>query len=122
LLRSGPDAAGSAGADPDPSDLSLHSERFTGTAADGAAFQVELQRSQQIVDVPTNRTILQAVHDVVPTVSVGCEQGVCGVCRTTILAGEPDHRDELLSNAERAAGAMLICVSRARTERLTLDL
>jgi ferredoxin-NADP reductase/DMSO/TMAO reductase YedYZ heme-binding membrane subunit len=103
-------------------DLSLHSERFTGTVADGAAFQVKLQRSRHILDVPANRTILQAVRDVVPAISVGCEQGVCGACRATILAGEPDHRDELLSNAERAAGAMLICVSRARTERLTLDL
>jgi ferredoxin-NADP reductase/DMSO/TMAO reductase YedYZ heme-binding membrane subunit len=103
-------------------DLSLHSERFTCTVTGGAAFQVELLRSRHIIDVPTNRTILQAVHDVVPAISAGCEQGVCGACRTTILAGEPDHRDELLSNAERAAGAMLICVSRARTERLTLDL
>ena len=104
-------------------DVSLHSERFTGTATGAAAaFQVELQRSSYIVDVPANRTVLQAVRTVVPTITVGCEQGVCGACRTTILAGEPDHRDELLSHADRAAGAMLICVSRARTERLTLDL
>jgi ferredoxin len=52
----------------------------------------------------------------------GCEQGVCGACRTTVLAGEPDHRDELLGSADRAAGMMLICVSRARSERLVLDL
>ena len=104
-------------------DVSLHSERFTGTATGAAAaFQVELQRSSHIIDVPANRTVLQAVRTVVPTITVGCEQGVCGACRTIILAGEPDHRDELLSHADRAAGAMLICVSRARTERLTLDL
>ena len=104
-------------------DLSLHSERFAGTAASGgAAFQIELLRSQRVIDVPTNRTVLQAVRDVVPTISTGCEQGVCGACRTTILAGEPDHRDQLLSNADRAAGVMLICVSRAHTESLTLDL
>jgi ferredoxin-NADP reductase/DMSO/TMAO reductase YedYZ heme-binding membrane subunit len=105
------------------SDLGLHSERFTGTAPGaGAAFQVELRRSQRVIDVPANRTVLQAVRDVVPAISAGCEQGVCGACRTTILAGEPDHRDELLSNADRAAGAILICVSRAHTEKLTLDL
>jgi ferredoxin-NADP reductase len=104
-------------------DVSLHSERFTGTATGAAAaFQVELQRSSHIIDVPANRTVLQAVRAVVPAITVGCEQGVCGACRTIILAGEPDHRDELLSHADRAAGAMLICVSRARTERLTLDL
>jgi ferredoxin-NADP reductase len=73
-------------------------------------------------ELPGDRTVLQAVRDVLPAVAAGCEQGICGACRTTVLAGEPDHRDELLSAAERAAGAMLICVSRARSERLVLDL
>ncbi|MGB6165577.1 MAG: 2Fe-2S iron-sulfur cluster-binding protein [Pseudonocardiaceae bacterium] len=116
-------------------DLSLHSEPFTsgapftGTAAGGstvastaAALFVELRRTGRVITVPADRTVLQAVRDVVPTVSAGCEQGVCGACRAMVLAGEPDHRDELLSSAERAAGEMLICVSRARGERLTLDL
>jgi ferredoxin-NADP reductase/DMSO/TMAO reductase YedYZ heme-binding membrane subunit len=112
----------------DRADLSLHSERFThtqrvtGPAAGGAAFHVELRRTGRTVEVPADRTVLQAVRAVVPTVSAVCEQGVCGACRTTVLTGEPDHRDELLSSADRAAGAMLICVSRARSERLTLDL
>ncbi len=104
-------------------ELSLHVERFTGTAASrGAAFQVELNRTGRVIDVPADRTVLHAVRDVLPSVAYGCEQGLCGGCRTTVLAGEPDHRDELLSNADRATGAMLICVSRARTERLILDL
>ncbi|MGB7799227.1 MAG: iron-sulfur cluster-binding domain-containing protein, partial [Pseudonocardiaceae bacterium] len=104
-------------------DLRLHSEPFTGTApGEGAPFYVELRRTGRIITVPANRTVLQAVRDVAPTVSTGCQQGVCGACRTAVLAGEPDHRDNLLSSAERAAGAMLICVSRAQSERLTLDL
>jgi ferredoxin len=104
-------------------DLSLHNERFTGTAVDGGtACQVELRRTGRIIDVPADRTLLRAIHEVLPDIGVGCEQGVCGGCRTTVLAGEPDHRDELLSSADRAAGAMLICVSRARSERLILDL
>lgn len=104
-------------------DLCLHSEPFTGTAAGGgAALCVELRRTGRIITVPADRTVLQAIRDVVPAVPAGCEQGVCGACRTTVLAGEPDHRDELLSSAERATGAMLICVSRARGEQLTLDL
>jgi ferredoxin-NADP reductase/DMSO/TMAO reductase YedYZ heme-binding membrane subunit len=112
-------------------DLSLHSERFggitTGDAAvtisgGGALFTVELRRTGRIIPVPGDRTLLQAIREVLPNVPAGCEQGVCGGCRTTVLDGEPEHRDELLSSAERAAGAMLICVSRARSERLTLDL
>ena len=39
----------------------------------------------------------------------------------TVLAGEVDHRDELLTDAERG-DSMLICVSRARGERLVLDM
>lgn len=104
-------------------DLTLHSERFAGVAVGaGNAFQVELRRSGHIIEVPADRTVLQAVRDVLPAVASGCEQGICGACRTVVLAGEPDHRDELLTSTERAAGAMLICVSRARSERLTLDL
>ncbi len=104
-------------------DLSLHSELFAGGGpTSGAAFHVELHRTGRIIDVPGDRSVLQAVRDVLPAVPAGCEQGVCGACRTTVLAGEPDHRDELLSSAERAAGTMLICVSRARSKRLTLDL
>ncbi len=104
-------------------DLTLHSERFTGVAVGaGNAFQVELRRTGCIIEVPADRTVLQAVRDVLPAVAFGCQQGICGACRTVVLAGEPDHRDELLTSVERAAGTMLICVSRSRSERLTLDL
>jgi ferredoxin len=104
-------------------DLTLHTELFAGGGpSGGAAFHVELRRTGRVIEVPGDRTVLQAVRDVLPAVAAGCEQGICGACRTTVLAGEPDHRDELLSAAERAAGAMLICVSRARSERLVLDL
>lgn len=110
-------------------DLSLHSERFAGagsgerfTGVGGDAFRVELRRTGRIIEVPTDRTVLRAVREALPAVPIGCEQGVCGACRTTVLAGEPDHRDELLTDAERAAGTMLICVSRARSKQLILDL
>lgn len=104
-------------------DLTLHVERFASTApAGGAAFQVELRRTGTVVDVAAGRTILQAVRDVVPTVASSCEQGICGACTTTVLSGEPEHRDTLLSDAQRAEGQMLICVSRAVGDRLTLDL
>ena len=52
-----------------------------------------------------------------------CRRGDCGICQVTVLEGEPDHRDFVLSEAERAAGnVMQICVSRARSPRLVLDL
>ncbi|GAA2632539.1 PDR/VanB family oxidoreductase [Actinomadura fulvescens] len=52
-----------------------------------------------------------------------CEEGICGTCETRVLAGEPDHRDFLLTDAERAeGGSMMLCVSRSRTPELVLDL
>ena len=83
----------------------------------GARAQLLISR-----DALTAGDVAKAVREVLPAIPSGCEQGICGACRTVVLAGEPDHRDELLSSAERAAGAMLISVSRARSERLTLDL
>jgi vanillate O-demethylase ferredoxin subunit len=51
-----------------------------------------------------------------------CENGVCGTCVTTVLAGEPDHRDEYFTGEERASnGLITLCVSRVHSGRLVLD-
>ncbi len=49
--------------------------------------------------------------------------GSCRTCAVRVLEGEPDHRDEALSNAEHEQDK-LFCprVSRARGDRLVLDL
>jgi hypothetical protein len=40
-----------------------------------------------------------------------------------VLEGVPDHRDSVLTSAERETNqVMMICVSRSRTPRLVLDL
>lgn len=52
-----------------------------------------------------------------------CLEGTCGTCETRVLAGEVDHRDALLTPDEQAANdVMFVCVSRARSGRLVLDL
>jgi len=98
-------------------------ERFAPhTSADGnGAFEVELRRSGRTLTVPADSTVLAAVRTVLPNTAYSCEQGFCGTCRQRVLEGEVEHRDELLRDAERA-DSMLICVSRARSERLVLDL
>jgi ferredoxin len=51
-----------------------------------------------------------------------CREGICGSCETTVLQGEIDHRDSVLSPEERATNdTMMVCVSRARSPRLVLD-
>ncbi|MFI5958662.1 cytochrome P450 [Cryptosporangium sp. NPDC051539] len=112
-------------------DLELHVERFTGSGtdriapipADARAFEVTLARAGRTVPVPANRTLLEAVRDVVPGVPYDCEEGFCGSCETRLLAGRAEHRDSILSAAERADGnTIMICVSRCASDRLTLDL
>jgi ferredoxin len=75
------------------------------------------------VTVPSGTTVLAAVEDAGIGVLSSCAEGICGTCETTVLEGEPDHRDSLLTEDEKAAGdTMLICVSRCRGARLVLDL
>ena len=97
-------------------------ERFAPRAsAEGEAFELELRRSGRTLTVPADSTVLAAVRAELPNTLYSCEQGFCGTCQQRVLEGEVEHRDELLTDAERA-DSMLICVSRARSVRLVLDL
>ncbi len=50
-------------------------------------------------------------------------EGVCGTCEVGVIEGIPDHRDLILSQAERAKNdRMLICCSGAKSAVLVLDL
>ncbi|HVU91776.1 MAG TPA: 2Fe-2S iron-sulfur cluster binding domain-containing protein, partial [Jatrophihabitans sp.] len=86
-------------------------------------FEVELASTGQVVPVPPGCSVLAALAAAGREVLSSCQEGTCGTCETGVLAGVPDHRDSVLTRAERAAGdVMMICVSRARTPRLVLDL
>jgi ferredoxin len=93
------------------------------TDADPAPVQVVCETAGIVLLVPRGTSILQAVRAAGLPVTPACGDGLCGTCQTRVLDGEPDHRDALLTAAERAFGeTMLICVSGARTARLVLDL
>ncbi|KDN73112.1 PDR/VanB family oxidoreductase [Streptomyces olindensis] len=86
-------------------------------------FEVELARSGRTLTVPPDVSVLDAVRAAGVEVLYSCTEGTCGTCETDVLDGEPDHRDSVLTDDERAAGeTMLICVSRCRGKRLVLDL
>jgi len=108
---------------------SLVVERFVPLPVDPAVsandtmFTVEAAASGITVEVPAGTTIVRALEAVGIFPPVSCEEGICGTCETTVLAGIPDHRDSLLSAAEQAANTtMMICVGRCRGDRLVLDL
>ncbi|RSS36812.1 PDR/VanB family oxidoreductase [Streptomyces sp. WAC08241] len=97
-------------------------ERFSASATTGGtAFEVELRRSGRTVAVAADQSLLDAVRTELPDVPYSCRQGFCGTCQQRVLAGGIDHRDELLTDAERD-DSMLICVSRCTGKRLVLDL
>ncbi len=103
--------------------VELHSERFSPLPVrDGTAFEVELARTGEVIAVPADRTVLQEVLKVRPDSPYSCRQGFCRTCRVRTVSGQVEHRDTVLTDAERAAGDMLICVSRCAGERLVLDL
>ncbi|KOV92602.1 ferredoxin [Streptomyces sp. NRRL B-1140] len=89
----------------------------------GTAFEVELARSGRTLTVAPDVSVLDAVRAAGVEVLYSCTEGTCGTCETDVLDGEPDHRDSVLTDDERAAGeTMMICVSRCRGKRLVLDL
>ena len=111
---------------------SLHIERFAASSVpkpesqpgvSGGSFEVELRRSGVIAMVPPGRTILDVVRDFVDDAPSSCEEGFCGTCETRVLEGVPEHHDSVLTDEEREDGeTMMICVGRAKTPRLVLDL
>ncbi|MET9785734.1 PDR/VanB family oxidoreductase [Streptomyces canus] len=123
----------------------LHTERFAPTAPpsaeaeagdgdgdrdrDGAKAGVAAEFTVRIAStgtgyrVPADRTIAEVLTAHGVEVELSCEQGICGACLTPVLAGEPDHRDEVQTPDERAAGDRItICCSRARSPELLLGL
>lgn len=113
-------AATAAGHAPDH----VHREYFSVEVdTTGGAFEVELAQSGQVVQVAQGQTIVAALQTIGVRIQVSCEEGVCGTCLTTVLAGVPDHRDVYLTDEEKADNdQILLCCSRARSPRLVLDL
>lgn len=86
-------------------------------------FEVELSRTGQVIQIKAGQSILDAVIELGIDVPYACSEGVCGSCETVVLAGTPDHQDSVLSPDEQSEGnKMMICCSRAKSERLVLDL
>lgn len=105
-----------------------HIERFTAVEVAAAvdaktSFTVELRRSGQTFEVTPDTTLHKRLLEINADVPWSCEEGICGSCETRVLEGVPDHRDMVLTDAERAASkCMMVCVSGCKSERLVLDL
>lgn len=109
----------------DVSDSRVHFEYFaadTQLASEGG-FDVVLAKSGRRITIPAGNTILDALAAGGVSVPYSCQQGICGACEVKVLSGIPDHRDMILSDAERASNeTMLICCSGSLSPELVLDL
>jgi ferredoxin-NADP reductase len=96
----------------------LHYERFSPPPViDGTPFELELARSQRVLSVPANRSALDVMLDREPTTAYSCQQGYCGTCKVKVLAGEVDRRGRTAEGDDE----MLVCVSRAESNRIVID-
>ena len=105
----------------------VHLEYFSADPASlsvqGEAFEVVNASTGARYAIPPDKSIAQVLADNGTLVPTSCEQGVCGTCLTGVREGEPDHRDVFLTDDEkRACDRIMLCVSRARSPRIVLDL
>lgn len=110
----------------------LHIEHFGATPStfslntaflEDGPIEIELQRSGISLTVPACRSVLDVIREKLPEIPFSCEEGYCGTCETAVIEGIPDHRDTILSPKEQKQNkSMMICVSRALSGRLVLDL
>jgi phthalate 4,5-dioxygenase reductase subunit len=102
----------------------VHFEDFSTDVKQGKAgdaeFTVHLARQGLTIGIPAGVSILDALRRSGVAVPSSCESGTCGSCRTRLLKGTPDHRDYILD--EDDTNEIMICVSRAKSDQLKLDL
>jgi vanillate monooxygenase ferredoxin subunit len=110
-------------------DETVHFEHFAATPAQkkpataNQPFEVYLSRRKLTLPVPADKTILEVVREAGVEADSSCEAGICSTCETRLISGRADHRDEVLTEADKIAnGKIMICCSRAMPgEKLVLD-
>jgi vanillate O-demethylase ferredoxin subunit len=103
----------------------IHFELFSrATPQTGdVAFEVEIATTGEVHTIPADQSIIEALEAAGMDLMYDCQRGDCGICQVDVLSGLPDHRDVVLSHDEKATGdVMQICVSRAKSNRLVLDI
>lgn len=103
----------------------LNFEVFTAPAAQAGdgTFEVVIKSTGRSFQIPPGKSILDVLIEGGVDPMHDCKRGECGVCQVGVLEGVPDHRDFILTDAERTSGkTMQICISRSRSPRLVLDL
>lgn len=99
----------------------VHYERFGAAAPSGPAYAVSLGRAGKVIEVLSGETMAKALQRNGIAVKTSCEAGICGMCKTNYISGDPDHRDHVLNDEERKQ-CLIPCVSGSKGSMLILDL
>lgn len=75
-------------------------------------FTLKLARAGRELHVPADKTAADVLIENGFRVDLKCSDGICGVCKCGLVSGEVEHRDFVLSKAQRKTG-MITCQSRA---------
>jgi len=105
----------------------LHYEKFSASTdkqdGENTSFEVKINSTGSVYEIGADDTILSVLTDNGIDVPSACASGVCGTCITDVLEGDLDHRDEILSEEEKATNEyMCVCVSRAKSKMIVLDI
>lgn len=101
----------------------IHMESFGVTTLDmeNHSFIVNLSKTNTVLHVAKDETLLSALRSAGYLLPSSCESGTCGSCKLALLSGDADHRDWVLNDDEKKMFIMP-CVSRANSRSLELDL
>ncbi|MER8031638.1 2Fe-2S iron-sulfur cluster-binding protein [Streptomyces bauhiniae] len=84
--------------------------------------QVECVRTGVTFEAVQRQPLLDALNRNGVAVPSSCRQGICGTCEIEVRDGQVDHRDEVLTDEEKAESSyMLPCVSKSMGRRLVLN-
>lgn len=101
----------------------VHFEDFNAVSVvrdDDVPFKVTVAKTGRVIEVPADRSILEALRDAGEKTVSSCESGTCGTCKCRLVEGEADHRDLVLMDEEKD-DYIMICVSRAKSGDLVVD-
>ena len=105
-------------------DEALHKEYFSIPETpdyENFDFTLRLAKSGKDVCVAADQSPTDALKDAGIHVDVKCSDGICGVCKCTLISGEAEHRDFVLSNKQRQT-QIILCQSRAAKDGGVLEI
>jgi ferredoxin len=83
-------------------------------------FAIKLDDGRTLV-VPKDKTAADVLNENGIRVDVKCSDGICGVCKCGVKSGDVEHRDFVLSKAQRA-DTIILCQSRAAEKDGVLEI